>query len=147
MWQAMKRTQTLFLLKSMAIPIPARPSGYKLGDANAPVVEMFLDLECPFSKCGWNNVMKVIEAYSPEQVCWMFQLMTLGNHRQSWDATKAVIAVAGDDVQQFVDFTSHIFSKQSEFANEAWKDHTQTEFHHSTARQAHDFLDRGFLLF
>ncbi|MEL7358398.1 MAG: thioredoxin domain-containing protein [Cyanobacteria bacterium J06560_6] len=132
----------------MAIPIPARPSGYQLGDANAPVVvEMFLDLECPFSKRGWNNAMKVIEAYSPEQVCWMFQLMTLGNHRQSWDATKAVMAVAGDDVRKFVDFASHIFSKQSEFANEAWKDHTQTEFHHSTARQAHDFLDRGSLLF
>ena len=79
----------------MAIPIPARPSGYRLGKAEAPVtVEMFLDLECPFSKRGWNNTMQVVQAYSPEQVCWVFQLMSLGNHRQSWDATKAAIALS-----------------------------------------------------
>lgn len=114
----------------MAIPIPSRPSGYQLGDAGAPiVVEMFLDLECPFSKRGWYTVMEVTKAYAPEQVRWVFQLMTLGNHRQSWDATKAVIAIAGDDTQKFVNFTSYIFSRQSEFANEAWKDKTQTEFH------------------
>lgn len=114
----------------MAIPIPARPSGYRLGQADAPVtVEMFLDLECPFSKKGWNNVMKVVQAYSPEQVCWVFQLMTLGNHRQSWDATKAVIALANEDTQKFVEVTSRIFNKQTDFANEAWKDKTQTEFH------------------
>ncbi|MEL6554937.1 MAG: thioredoxin domain-containing protein [Cyanobacteria bacterium J06621_11] len=114
----------------MAIPIPARPSGYRLGQADAPIaVEMFLDLECPFSKRGWNNVMKVVEAYSLAQVSWTFQLMTLGNHRQCWDATKAVMAAAGEDMDKFVDFVTHIFSKQAEFANEAWKDKTQTEFH------------------
>ncbi|MEM9090857.1 MAG: thioredoxin domain-containing protein [Cyanobacteria bacterium P01_F01_bin.53] len=119
----------------MAIPIPSRSSGYKLGNANAPiVVEMFLDLECPFSKRGWNHVMEVARAYGPDQVHWIFQLMTLGNHRQSWDATKAVIAIAGktaeaDSAQKFVDFTSYLYSRQEEFANEAWKDKTQTEFH------------------
>ncbi|MEL7512638.1 MAG: thioredoxin domain-containing protein [Cyanobacteria bacterium J06554_3] len=107
----------------MAIPIPARPSGYRLGQVNAPImVEMFLDLECPFSKRGWQNVMSVVEAYSSQQVRWIFQLMTLGNHRQSWDATKATIAVAGDDTQKFIDFVSYVFSRQEEFANEAWKD-------------------------
>ncbi|MEM6598797.1 MAG: thioredoxin domain-containing protein [Cyanobacteria bacterium P01_D01_bin.36] len=114
----------------MAIPIPARPSGYRLGKAEAPItVEMFLDLECPFSKKGWNNAMKVVNAYSPEQVCWVFQLMTLGNHRQSWDATKAAIALSKEDTQKFIDVTSRIFHQQAEFANEAWKDKTQTEFH------------------
>ncbi len=114
----------------MAIPIPARPSGYKLGQANAPiVVEMFLDLECPFSKKGWNNLMKVVHTYSDEQVCWIFQLMTLGNHRQSWDATKAVIALANEDVEKFIEVVDRIFSQQADFANEAWKNKTQTEFH------------------
>lgn len=118
----------------MAIPIPARPSGYRLGQVDAPImVEMFLDLECPFSKRGWQNVMSVVKAYSPQQVRWIFQLMTLGNHRQSWDATKATIAVAGDDTQKFIDFVSYIFSRQEEFANEAWKDKTQTDFHHLLA--------------
>ncbi|MEL6815360.1 MAG: thioredoxin domain-containing protein [Cyanobacteria bacterium J06598_3] len=121
----------------MTIPIPARPSGYRLGNPSAPiVVEMFLDLECPFSKRGWNNAMKVVAAYGPEQVQWVFQLMTLGNHRQSWDATKAVIAIAHNETQKFIDFTSYVFSRQAEFANEAWKDKTQTEFHQLLAEFA-----------
>ena len=121
----------------MAIPIPSRPSGYRIGNPGAPItVEMFLDLECPFSKRGWNNVQKVMAAYPSDQVCWVFQLMTLGNHRQSWDATRAVIAVAGNDANKFVDFTSHIFSRQAEFANEAWKDKTQTDFHNLLAEIA-----------
>lgn len=121
----------------MAIPIPARPSGYRLGQVDAPImVEMFLDLECPFSKRGWQNVMSVVEAYSSQQVRWIFQLMTLGNHRQSWDATKATIAVAGDDTQKFIDFVSYVFSRQEEFANEAWKDKTQTDFHNLLAEFA-----------
>lgn len=121
----------------MAIPIPNRPSGYRLGNAGAPVVvEMFFDLECPFSKRGWGNVQQVIKAYSSEQVCWGFQPMTLGNHRQSWDATKAAIALAGDNPDAFVAVVSYIFSRQEEFANEAWKDKTQTEFHELLAEFA-----------
>ena len=123
----------------MAIPIPARPSGYRLGRVDAPVmVEMFLDLECPFSKRGWQNVMPVMQAYSTEQVRWIFQLMTLGNHRQSWDATKSAIAVAGQDVEKFMDFVGYVFSRQEEFANDAWKDKTQTDFHQLLADFAAD---------
>ena len=74
----------------MPIPIPARPSGYRLGNANAPIIiEIFFDLECPFSKKGWQTVLQVAKVYSSEQIYFIFQPMTLGNHRQSWDATKA----------------------------------------------------------
>ncbi len=114
----------------MAIPVPSRRSGYRIGSASAPLmVEVFFDLECPFSKKGWNNVMKVRDAYTSEQIYWVFQPMSLGNHRQSWDATKAAITVADTDTQKFIDFVSYLFSRQAEFANEAWKDKTQTEFH------------------
>ena len=114
----------------MAIPVPSRRSGYRIGDADAPImVEVFFDLECPFSKKGWNTVMKVMEAYTKAQIYWVLQPMTLGNHRQSWDATKAAIAIANTDTQKFIHFVSYLFSKQSDFANEAWKDKTQTEFH------------------
>ena len=123
----------------MPIPIPKRPSGYRLGNADAPiVVEMFFDLECPFSKKGWQTIMQVAEAYSPERVCFIFQPMTLGNHRQSWDATKAVITVAAEDTDKFIDFVSYIFEHQSEFANEAFKDKTQTDLHHLLASYAVD---------
>ncbi|EDX85729.1 hypothetical protein S7335_3432 [Synechococcus sp. PCC 7335] len=114
----------------MSIPVPSRRSGYRIGNANAPImVEVFFDLECPFSKKCWDTVMQVKAAYTAEQLYWVFQPMSLGNHRQSWDATKAAIAVSDADTQKFIDFVSYLFGKQPEFANEAWKDKTQTEFH------------------
>ncbi|MEL7077972.1 MAG: thioredoxin domain-containing protein [Cyanobacteria bacterium J06582_2] len=118
----------------MPIPIPSRPSGYRLGQSDAPVqIEMFFDLECPFSKKGWQNIMQVVSAYSPDQISLVLQPMTLGNHRQSWDATKAAIAVAGDDADKFVSFVNYILDRQTEFANEASKDTTQTEWQQTLA--------------
>ena len=122
----------------MSIPIPQRPSGYRLGNADAPiVVEMFFDLECPFSKKGWQTMLQVIEAY-PDRVYFILQPMSLGNHRQSWDGTKAAIAVAGNDPKKFIDFVSYIFEHQSEFANEAFKDKTETDWYHLLADYAID---------
>ncbi|MEL6501864.1 MAG: thioredoxin domain-containing protein [Cyanobacteria bacterium J06623_1] len=121
----------------MPIPIPSRPSGYRLGQSDAPVqIEMFFDLECPFSKKGWQNIMQVVSAYSPDQISLVLQPMTLGNHRQSWDATKAAIAVAGDDADKFVSFVNYILDRQTEFANEASKDTTQTEWQQTLADYA-----------
>ena len=62
--------------------------------------------------------------------------MTLGNHRQSWDATKAAIAVAGDDADKFVSFVNFLLDHQTEFANEASKDRTQTEWQEMLAEYA-----------
>ena len=123
----------------MPIPIPQRPSGYRLGSSNAPIqIEMFFDLECPFSKKGWQTIMKVVDAYSSEEIYLILQPMTLGNHRQSWDATKAAIAISGTDTNKFINFVNYILDRQSEFANEASKDRTQTEWHHLLADYAID---------
>ena len=123
----------------MPIPIPQRPSGYRLGKGDAPVqIEMFFDLECPFSKKGWQTILQVVEAYSPEQLYLILLPMTLGNHRQSWDATRAAIAVAGDDSEKFVSFVSYILDRQAEFANEASKDRTQTQWQEMLAGYAID---------
>ena len=121
----------------MPIPIPQRPSGYRLGNADAPiVVEMFFDLECPFSKRGWQTILQVAEAYAPDRLYLILYPMTLGNHRQSWDGTKAAIAVANDDTDKFIKFVSYLFEQQSEFANEASKDRTQTQWHQLLAKYA-----------
>ena len=123
----------------MPIPIPKHPNRYRLGKPDAPVqIEMFFDLECPFSKKGWQTILQVATAYAPEKIDLILQPMTLGNHRQSWDATKAAIAVAGEDTDKFVDFVSYIFERQAEFANEASQDRTQTEWHHLLADYALD---------
>ena len=123
----------------MPIPIPQRPSGYRLGSSNAPIqIEMFFDIECPFSKKGWQTILKVASGYSTEQIYLILQPMTLSNHRQSWDATKAAIAVAEDDTSKFIDFVSYLFDRQEEFANEASQNTTQIQWHHTLADYAVD---------
>ena len=121
----------------MSIPIPKRPSGYRLGNSNAPIqIELFFDLECPFSKKGWQTLFLAFEAYQQEKLYLTLQPMTLGNHRQSWDGTKAAIAVAGNDTSRFIEFVNYLFDRQSEFANEAFKDKTQTDWHNLLADYA-----------
>ncbi|MEM8722658.1 MAG: thioredoxin domain-containing protein [Cyanobacteria bacterium P01_G01_bin.39] len=123
----------------MPIPIPQRPSGYRLGSSEAPVqIEIFFDLECPFSKKGWQTILQVVDAYSSEQIYLILQPMTLGNHRQSWDATKAAIAIARKDTKKFISFVSYLLDHQAEFANEAFKDKTQTDWHNLLANYAVD---------
>lgn len=123
----------------MTIPIPKRPSGYRSGKPGAPVsVEMFFDLECPFSKKAWQTLLQVTKSYSADQIYLILQPMTLSNHRQSWDATKAAIAVAGPSTERFIDFVDYLFERQSEFANEAFKDKTQTDLHRLLASYAVD---------
>ena len=121
----------------MPIPIPQRPSGYKLGSPAAPVqVEMFFDLECPFSKKGWQTMMQVQSAYADEQMYLILQPMVLSNHRQSWDGTLAAIAVAGDNPAKFVSFVSYLLDHQTEFANEAFDDKTRKDWHNLLADYA-----------
>lgn len=123
----------------MTIPIPKRPSGYRSGKPSAPVsIEMFFDLECPFSKKAWQTVLQVTKSYSADQIYLILQPMTLSNHRQSWDATKAAIAVAGQNTERFISFVDYLFERQSEFANEAFKDKTQTDLHRLLASYAVD---------
>ena len=121
----------------MPIPIPQRPSGYRLGNPAAPVqIEMFFDLECPFSKKGWQTMMQVRSAYADNRVYLILQPMVLSNHRQSWDGTLAAIAVAGGDSEKFVSFVSYLLDHQSEFANEAFDDRTRRDWHNLLADYA-----------
>jgi protein-disulfide isomerase len=122
----------------MSIPIPKRPSGYRLGAPDAPIqLEIFFDLECPFSKKGWQTMMQLKDVCQPKLYI-ILQPMSLGNHRQSWDATKAAIAIAGNDTNKFIDFVSYLFEHQEEFANEAFKDKTQKDWHDLLAQYALD---------
>jgi protein-disulfide isomerase len=123
----------------MSIPIPKRPSGYRLGAPDAPIqLEMFFDLECPFSKKAWQTIIELQDSCNLKQVYMILQPMSLGNHRQSWDATKAAIALSGDDTNKFIDFVSYLFDRQEKFANEAFKDKTQTDWHDLLAEYALD---------
>ena len=112
----------------MAIPIPQRPSGYRIGAEHAAIwVDAFVDIECPFSKRGWSRLRSVIEAYQDQPIAFVAHPIVLADHRQSWDLTKAATLEAKGDGSRFWDVFSYLFDRQQQFSTKACQDKTHQE--------------------
>ena len=114
----------------MPIPIPKRPSGYVKGDAGAPLqIEAFVDIQCPYSKKAWPTVLAMSDRYGPEKVQLRVQLLSMANHRQSWDVTKAIVAVAGADSTLFFPLATFLYERQEQFFNGVFKQRTELDLY------------------
>jgi len=124
----------------MSIPIPARPSGYRQGQCDAPLqVEVFVDVECPFSKKAWSTLLSVVNHYQPDQVSVTVHPIVLANHRQSWDVTKAVVVMAADNAAKFWDALTYCFERQEKYAHTAFDQQTRKDLYALLAHFAADF--------
>ncbi|MGF1515001.1 MAG: DsbA family protein [Elainellaceae cyanobacterium] len=133
----------------MSIPVPPRFPGYRLssGDASvqdasvqdAPVqIEVFLDLECPFSKKAWPTMLALINQGDPP-VAITAHMIVLCDHRQSWDLTKALTEVAGNDGQRGWKFISHLYQHQQDFNSAAFEDKTRQDLFRLMGRLVESF--------
>jgi len=114
----------------MPIPIPKRLSGYTRGGVNAPVhIEAFVDIQCPYSKKAWPTLLAVADHHGPEKVQLRVQLLSMANHRQSWDMTKAIFAVAGTDAEIFFKLATFLYERQEQFFNGPFKQRTQLDLY------------------
>jgi len=117
----------------MAIPVPKRSSGFTLGDKTADVkIEIFFDIQCPHSKRAWPVLIALLEHYQEQSVSVTAQLITLSNHRQAWDMSLGLFAVAQGDAQRFFDFASFLFERQEHFLN--------APFQHKTHQQLRELV-------
>lgn len=122
----------------MPIPIPSRPAGFSQGNISGALhIDIFLDIQCPFSKKAWPIVLKVMELYQ-DQAYFTFYPMTLPNHRQSWDATKATVAFSQDNTNQFIKFFDYLYSHQNQLQNEVFEKRTQVDLYELLAQFASD---------
>jgi len=104
----------------MPTPVPAYPSGYRLGSGDAPLqIEAFIDLECPFSKKAWPTLLGLVNQEPSDRLAITAQLTVLADHRQSWDLTKAVTAVADPDPLQGWKLISHLYQNQDRYSSTA----------------------------
>lgn len=102
----------------MTIPIPHRPGGFLLGDAAADItIDAFIDIQCPHSRMIWPTLLEVLLFYKDKPVSLRVHLITLSNHRKSWDMSLGLFALADGDAQKFYDFASFIYERQSQFFN------------------------------
>ncbi len=112
----------------MSMPVPSRPSGFRLGSGDAPVqVEVFIDLECPFSKKAWPTVLAVVNHYEGAYFGITAHPIVLCDHRQSWDLTKAVVAIAAGDPLRAWQFIGHLYQHQADYALDAFDHKTRQD--------------------
>lgn len=124
----------------MPIPIPRRPSGYVKGEASALLqVEAFIDIQCPYSKKAWPTLLAVSDHYGPQRVQLRVQLLSMANHRQSWDVTKAIVAVASDDSDLFFKLATFLYERQEQFFNGPFKQRSQVDLYDLIVRLLAEF--------
>ena len=124
----------------MPIPIPKRPSGYVRGGSSALLqIEAFVDIQCPYSKKAWPTLLAVSDHYGPEKVQLRVQLLSMANHRQSWDMTKAIFAVAGADSEIFFKLATFLYERQAQFVNAKFEQRTEVDLYELIVRLLTEF--------
>jgi protein-disulfide isomerase len=129
----------------MTIPIPHRPSGFLLGDAAAQItIDAFIDIQCPHSRTIWPRLLEVSNYYKGESVSVRVHLITLSNHRQAWDMSLGLFALADGDAVKFYDFATFIYERQAQFYNGEFLHKTHDDLMQLVAdfAEEHDSLNR-----
>ena len=112
----------------MTLSVPTRQSGYALGNRNAAVqIEVFLDIQCPFSKKAWPVLMEICDTFPDDEVGVTVQMMVLANHRQAWDMTRLVHAICAGDAARFRRFATFLYDQQERFFNGPFADKTHPD--------------------
>ena len=124
----------------MAIPIPPKPSGYRIGAAHAPIqVDAFIDVQCEYWRRAWPMLQRVCARYGADTVALTVHLTVISHHGQSWDVSRAAVAVAKDDSEVFARFLSFLYKRQDQYLNGASRHRSPAELHSLLAQFAGEF--------
>lgn len=80
-------------------------------------IDAFIDIQCPHSRTIWPTLLDVSNHYESKSVSLRGHLITLSNHRQAWDMSLGLFALADGDANKFYDFATFIYDRQSQFYN------------------------------
>ena len=133
----------------MAIPIPHRPSGFLLGDPAALVtLDAFIDIQCPHSRAAWPTLMALMTHYQGKPVSLRVHLITLSNHRQAWDVSLGLFALAEAEASKFYNFATFVYERQEQFYNGPFRHKTHEDLRQFIAdlAQEHTDIDREAFL-
>lgn len=112
----------------MPIPLMRKAAGRLFGTRAADVqIEVFLDVQCPYSAKVWPTIEQVMAHYGPEHIGLSIYMMVLSNHRQSWDVTLGLYGLAGEDDARFFRFLAFLYSRQERYFNGAFGSRTHDD--------------------
>ncbi|MEM9492290.1 MAG: thioredoxin domain-containing protein [Myxococcota bacterium] len=128
----------------MPIPIPPRPSGYRLGAADAAIqIDAFIDLQCEYSRRCWPVLRQLGADLGRDSAAITAHLTVISHHRQVWDVSCAAVAVAGDDPERFWRFATFLYERQDSYLNGAMSERTPTDLRRMLAGYAAEFSGQG----
>lgn len=124
----------------MTIPIPRRPSGFILGDPAAEItIDAFVDIQCPHSLAIWPTLLEVLKHYRNESLSLKVHLMTLSDHRQAWDVSLGLFALAEDSAITFYGFATFLYVRQEQFNNASFFNKTHDDLRQLIADYAAEY--------
>lgn len=127
----------------MPIPIPARHVGAFFGNRSANLqIEIFSDIQCPFSAKAWPTIRAMMSHYGKERIGVSVKMMVLANHRQAFDMTRALTALAAGADGKYLDFATYLYERQECFFNGPFSNKTHAELLALCAEMANGFDGR-----
>lgn len=75
----------------------------------------------------WPTLLDVSKHYKDKSVSLRVHLITLSNHRQAWDLSLGLFALAEGDANKFYEFASFIYERQDQFYNAAFMHKTHDD--------------------
>lgn len=109
-------------------PIPNRPDGYKIGQADAPIIiDGFFDLLCPDSAAVWPTIKQVVQAYGSKNLQFIMHTFPLPYHYHAFIANQGAHVVNAYAPEKIWAYTDFMFNQQANFWNAATMDNTTNE--------------------
>ena len=126
----------------MTFPSFGRLPGIKIGNGDHNIkLDLFFDLQCPYSKKSWDVIGGSVLDEWTNKFSIYFQPICLSHHRQSWDLTRALLAINSIDESRALEFITQVYSNQEHFYNADWKSKGQDELLNDLASFSQKFID------
>lgn len=132
----------------MPIPIPTRQVGAFFGNRSAHLqIEVFADIQCPFSAKAWPTIRAIMTHYGEERIGVSVKMMVLADHRQAFDMTRALTALAAGVDSKYLDFATYLYEHQECFFNGSFSNKTHADLLALCAEMANGFDGRDRAIF
>ena len=86
-------------------------------------------------------MLEILDHYDDHEVSVRTHLITLSNHRQAWDVSLGLFALAGEDAKMAFDFITFLYANQDRYYNDQFLHKTHNDLIELVADLAVEFAE------